>query len=436
MNKTFIIIQREFLNRVSKKSFIILTILMPFIMAALIVVPLLLSMVKSDDRKDIAVVDHTGKYVTLFKDNESYRFIPTLKMLPEFRTDSTSFSAVIEISDDLIKNPDAATIYSRKEIPMELSQLVNTSITEKLRHDKLTNYNIPELVNIMADYEQKYFIRTIKWGDDGTETESNADLALGIGFILTMLIYMFVMSYGGMVMQSVMEEKTNRIVELMVSSVKPFQLMIGKIIGIGLVGILQLAIWGVMLFGILTVTGIVFGVSAAPAVDPSMLNADPALMAANPANIKAAEILENIHSLNLPFLGFMFVLNFIGGYIVYASLFAAIGASINEQEDSQQFMMPIIILLIFALYAALYGAQNPEGPLAFWCSMIPFTAPIVSMVRIPLDVPMWETLLSLVILYASAFGLVWFSGRIYRVGILMYGKKPSVKEMLKWITYK
>ena len=221
----------------------------------------------------------------------------------------------------------------------------------------------------------------------------------------------------------------------LVSSVKPFQLMIGKIIGIGLVGIVQLAIWGVMLFGILTIIGVVFGVSA-PTPDVNMVTPDAALMAADPANIKAAEIMENIHSLNLPFLGTMFVLNFIGGYIVYASLFAAIGASINEQEDSQQFMMPIIILLVFALYAALYGAQNPEGPLAFLCSMIPFTAPIVTMVRIPLDVPMWETLLSLVILYVCAFGLVWFSGRIYRVGILMYGKKPTIKEMMKWLTYK
>ena len=435
MNKTFIIIQREFINRVSKKSFIILTILMPFIMAALILVPLLLSMVKSDDRKDIAVVDHTGKYATLFKDNESYRFVPTFQMLPEFRSDSTQFAAVIEISSDLIENPDAATIYSRKEIPLGLSKLVNEALTDKIRHDKLTSYNIPELSNIMADYEQKFYIRTIKWGEDGTENESNADLALGIGFVLTLLIYMFVMSYGGMVMQSVMEEKTNRIVELMISSVKPFQLMIGKIIGIGLVGIAQLAIWGIMLFGILTAAGFIFGVSA-PTIDPNMVTPDPALMAAAPENIKAAEILENIHSLNLPFLGLMFVLNFIGGYIVYASLFAAIGASINESEDSQQFMMPIIILLIFGLYAALYGAENPEGPLAFWCSMIPFTAPIVTMVRIPLDVPMWQNILSLVILYVSAFALVWFSGRIYRVGILMYGKKPTIKEMLKWLSYK
>ena len=329
----------------------------------------------------------------------------------------------------------AATIYSRKEIPAGLSRIVNDALTEKIRHDKLIGYNIPELSNIMADYEQSYFIRTIKWGDDGSEQESNADLAMGIGFILTMVIYMFVMSYGGMVMQSVMEEKTNRIVELMISSVKPFQLMIGKIIGIGLVGITQLAIWGLMLFGILTLTGFIFGVSATD-IDPNMMSADPTLMAASPEHAEAAMLLESIHNMNLPFLGFMFVLNFIGGYIVYASIFAAIGASINEAEDSQQFMTPIIILLIFALYAALYGAENPEGPLAFWCSMIPFTAPIVTMVRIPLDVPMWQNILSLVILYISAFGFVWISGKIYRVGILMYGKKPTFKEMMKWLTYK
>ena len=434
MNKTFIIIQREFINRVSKKSFIILTILMPFIMAALILVPLMLSMVKSDDKKDIAVVDHTGKYMTLFKDDETYRFIPTLKMLPEFRSDTTQFTAVIEITDDLIKNPDAATIYSRKEIPVGLSKSINDALTEKIRHEKLINYNIPELSNIMADYEQSYFIRTIKWGDDGSESESNAGLAIGVGFLLTMLIYMFVLSYGGMVMQSVMEEKTNRIVELMISSVKPFQLMIGKIIGIGLVGIAQLAIWGVMLFSILTLAGVIFGVSSADM--SANMAADPSMMAASSANVEAAQMLENIHNLNLPFLGVMFVLNFIGGYIVYASLIAAIGASINEAEDSQQFMMPIVIFLIFALYAGMYSADNPEGPLAFWCSMIPFTAPIVTMVRIPLDVPMWENILSLVILYISAFGLVWFSGKIYRVGILMYGKKPTLKEMLKWVTYK
>lgn len=435
MNKTLIIIQREYLNRVSKKSFIILTILMPFIMAALILVPLFLSMVKSDEKKDIAIVDQTGKYMTLFKDNESYRFVPTLQMLPEFLSDSTQFAAVVEITKDLVKHPEAATIYSRKEIPHSLSQLINDALTEKIRHDKLVSYNIPELANIMSDYEHSFSIRTIKWGEDGTENTSNTDLAIGVGFMLTLLIYMFVLSYGGMVMQSVMEEKTNRIVELMISSVKPFQLMIGKIIGIGLVGITQLTIWGFMLFVIITIAGIIFGVSTAE-LSQNITASDPTLMAAAPETAEAAQLLESIHNLNLPFLGLMFLLNFIGGYIVYASLFAAIGASINEAEDSQQFMMPIVILLIFALYAGMYSADNPEGPLAFWCSMIPFTAPIVSMVRIPMDVPLWETLLSLIILYISVFAMVWFSGKIYRVGILMYGKKPTIKEILKWITYK
>lgn len=432
MNKTFIIIHREFMNRVSKKSFIILTILMPFIFAALIFVPLMLSMVKSDEQKNIAVIDHTGKYFPMLKNDESYIFFPETEMKDEFRSDTTVYSAVVEITSDLIENPDGAAIYSRKEIPQGLSRMVNNAINEQIRHDKLLNYNIPQLKEIMADFESSYNIRTIKWSDDGSESESNAGVAVAAGMILTFLIYMFVMSYGGMVMQSVMEEKTNRIVELMISSVRPFQLMIGKIIGIGLVGILQLAIWGVMLIVILTAAGIVFGVSAMSNPD-MMMSATSAPM---PEPTEANAILASIHNLNLPALGGLFVLNFIGGYLVYASIFAAIGASINEAEDSQQFMTPIVFLLIFALYAAIYSAENADGPLAVWCSMIPFTSPIVSMVRVSLDAPVWQTTISLIILYASAFFLIWIAGKIYRVGILMYGKKPSLKEMMKWISYK
>lgn len=432
MNKTFIIIQREFMNRVSKKSFIILTILMPFIFAALIFVPLMLSMVKSDEQKNIAVIDHTGKYFPMLKNDESYIFLPEIEMKDEFRSDSTIYSAVIEIKSDLIENPDGAAIYSRKEIPQGLSRIVNSAINEQIRHDKLLNYNIPELQNIMKDFESTYTIRTIKWNDDGGQSESNAGIAVAAGMILTFLIYMFVMSYGGMVMQSVMEEKTNRIVELMISSVRPFQLMIGKIIGIGLVGILQLAIWGVMLIFILTAAGVVFGVSAAS--NPDIMMAASTTPVPEPSGANA--ILTSINNLNLPALGGLFVLNFIGGYLVYASIFAAIGASINEAEDSQQFMTPIVFLLIFALYAAIYSAENADGPLAVWCSMIPFTSPIVSMVRVALDAPTWQTVLSLIILYASAFTFIWLAGKIYRVGILMYGKKPSLKEMIKWISYK
>ena len=394
MNKILIIIQREFLNRVSKKSFILLTILMPFIFAALIFVPALLSTVKSDEVKQVVIIDHTQKYIGQFKDDESYHFIAGQEMLPEYRSDTT-----------------------RKEVTKGLLSLVNNTLNEQIRHDKLTSYNIPELQNIMQDFDKRYSARTIKWSEDGSANESNAGIAVAVGMILTFLIYMFVMSYGGMVMQSVMEEKTSRIVELMVSSVKPLQLMLGKIIGIGLVGITQLLIWGILLVVLLGIADNTFGGDA--------------------AILKGAEgMISALQNLNLLKLGTLFTLNFIGGFLIYASIFAAIGASINAMEDSQQFMTPIMILMVFSLYAGIYSGDNPDGPLAFWCSLIPFTSPIVMMVRVPLDAPTWQIILSLCLLYASALALIWISGKIYRVGILMYGKKPTLKEMIKWISYK
>ena len=324
---------------------------------------------------------------------------------------------LVEIKADLAEHPEAVTIYSRKEVPNSLSRLVSETLDEQVRQDKLLRYDIPQLPSIMQDMNRKLNIRTVKWGEDGSESESNAGAAMAAGMVLTLLIYMFVMSYGGMVMQSVMEEKTNRIVEVIVSSVKPFQLMIGKIIGIGLVGVAQLAIWVVLIVVLLAVAGGISGSS-------------PELMGG------ASGLLATLQGLNLAKMGGLFILNFIGGYLVYASIFAAIGAAINGQEDSQQFMMPIVLLLIFALYAGIYSSDNPDGPLAIWCSMIPFTSPIVMMVRLPFDVPVWETMLSVVLLYAAAFGMIWIAGKIYRVGILMYGKKPSFKEMIRWITYK
>lgn len=417
MNKVGIIIQREFINRVSKKSFILLTILMPFIFAALIFIPLWLSTVKGGEQKTVAVIDATMKYLPHFKDDESWHFVGVPRMEASFRSDSTLFDAVVEIKADLAEHPEAVTIYSRKEVPNSLSRLVSETLDEQVRQDKLLRYDIPQLPSILQDVNRKLNIRTVKWGEDGSESESDAGAAMAAGMVLTFLIYMFVMSYGGMVMQSVMEEKTNRIVEVIVSSVKPFQLMIGKIIGIGLVGVAQLAIWAVLIMVLLAVAGGISGSS-------------PELMG------EASGALVALQGLNLAKMGGFFVLNFIGGYLVYASIFAAIGAAINGQEDSQQFMMPIILLLIFALYAGIYSTDNPDGPLAVWCSMIPFTSPVVMMVRLPFDVPVWETLLSVVILYAAAFGMIWIAGKIYRVGILMYGKKPSFSEMIRWITYK
>ena len=437
MSKIWIIIQREFMTRVKKKSFILLTILMPFIFAALIMVPLMLATIEGDEQKTVMVVDKTGRYVGSLKSTANYAFVPTADNKDEFYTEDSEVEAVVQITADLAKNPTAVTIYSPREVKAELLSYVETCLGEQVRREKLSAYNIPELETIIADIQTDFHVATVKRNAEGDETSSNTYIAMTAGFIFTFLIYMFVMSYGGMVMQSVMEEKTNRIVELMVSSVKPFQLMMGKIIGVALVGFVQLAIWGVMLSIILLVCGSVFGLSTAPAV-PAVAGADAlmAAMAQQAGGGEAAEIMSALMGLPYAELGIMFVLYFVGGYLLYASFFAAVGASINAQEDSSQFIMPVVLIMVFGLYAAMYSAENTNGPLAFWASIFPLTSPIVMMVRIPFGVPWWEEVLSLGLLFATSMAFVWLSARIYRVGILMYGKKPSLREMLKWVRWR
>lgn len=434
MSKIFIIIQREFLTRIQKKSFILLTILMPFIIAAVAVAPLLLASIKDDTQHTVMLVDRTLKYAPLFEDNESYHFVTAPEVLPEFREEDANVKAVILISEDLVENPNALKMYSSEEVPADLQRLTEDILSEKVRADKLASYNVEGLEEIIASAEVNISAQTVKWTDDGGETSSNSGIALGVGFLFTFMIYMFVMSYGGMVMQGVMEEKTNRIMEIIVSSVKPFQLMMGKIIGIALVGFVQIAIWGVMLTAILTAVAFLVGTPEV-ATPPTMMGGDAAMQTVVAEAQAGNPVTEILGALPIVELLIMFVLYFIGGYLLYASFFAAVGASINAQEDSSQFMMPVILIMIFGLYAALYGAENPDGPLAFYASIFPLTSPIVMMVRIPFGVPLWQELLSLALLYASAIFIVWMSGRIYRVGILMYGKKPTVKEILKWIRY-
>ena len=388
MSKIWIIIQREFMTRVKKKSFILLTILMPFIFAALIMVPLMLATIEGDEQKTVMVVDKTGRYVGSLKSTANYAFVPTADNKDEFYTEDSEVEAVVQITADLAKNPKAVTIYSPREVKAELLSYVETCLGEQVRREKLSAYNIPELETIIADIQTDFHVATVKRNAEGDETSSNTYIAMTAGFIFTFLIYMFVMSYGGMVMQSVMEEKTNRIVELMVSSVKPFQLMMGKIIGVALVGFVQLAIWGVMLSIILVVCGSVFGLSTAPAV-PAVAGADAqmAAVAQQAGGGEAAEIMSALMGLPYAELGIMFVLYFVGGYLLYASFFAAVGASINAQEDSSQFIMPVVLIMVFGLYAAMYSAENTNGPLAFWASIFPLTSPIVMMVRIPFGVP-------------------------------------------------
>lgn len=437
MNKTLIIILREYTTRVSKKSFILLTILMPFLMVALVAVPILLGNIKDDEQKTVVVLDKTGKYAPLFQSTENYKFVVEKALRPEFKDEESEVEAVVQIARPISEDPSGVTISGVREIQNDLKRQVEDVLNTQLRKEKLAAYQIPQLDDIIEDVNQDVDIKTVKWSKDGEEKSSSTDIAIAAGFLFTFLIYMFVMMYGGMVMQSVMEEKTNRIMEIMVSSVRPFQLMMGKIIGVALVGFTQLLIWGGMLAVLFWGAGHFFGaeLGMTPPEAATMPGADPAMLAqaASGSDASAFSAL-----MNLPFveMGVLFLLYFIGGYLLFASFFAAVGASVNSQEDSSQFMTPVIFILIFGMYAAMGSSENTHGPLAFWASMFPLTSPIVMMVRIPFDVPLWQELLSLAILFATSTGMIWLAAKIYRVGILMYGKKPTIKEMIKWVRYK
>ena len=415
MNKTMLIIRREYLTRVKKKSFILLTLLMPFIFAALIFVPLALSLIKDGSDKTVYIVDPGDHYAPLFQNGGGWTFSRQPKDDAAFYDKDSGVEAVILINGDPATDDKALQIHSRNQVPADLVAIVENTVGNQVRQDKLAAYGIDSLDRIIADVQKPVHAITMQRDSDGSTKITNADIATAAGFLFTFLIYMFVMSYGAMVMQSVMEEKTNRIVELMVSAVSPFQLMLGKIVGIALVGLTQLAVWVLMLTAILTAAGQMFGTSGTG---------------------EATMMLSAL--MNLPFfeITLLFILFFIGGYLLYASLFAAIGASINAQEDAQQFMTPMIVIMVFAMYAGLYSAENTNGPLAFWSSMFPLTSPIVMMVRIPHGVPLWQELLSLGLLFGTCLACVWISGKIYRIGILLYGKKPNLKEMVKWIRYK
>lgn len=432
MNKILIIIQREFLKRVRTKGFIILTITMPFIMAALVFVPLWLSSIENDEQQKVAVIDPTGVYAKALKTSKSFAFSAQPVITEEIRSEDSPYDAVVAISGDLVKNNGRVTIYSHKEIPGNMLDYIQSKLNETVQKQKLEATGIAGLDKIIDDVQRDVNMKTVKWSKEGDEQASSTYVAIIVGGIFTLLIYIFVITYGGMVMQSVIEEKTNRIMELLVSSVKPFQLMMGKIIGVMLVGIAQMALWGVILSIIMTVASVGFGISQAQSIAAGQPMPSPTMNMSQDTQ----ELLTAI--VNLPYaeIGLMFIIMFVGGYLLYSSFFAATGASINEQEDANQFVVPITMITLFGLYAAMYSIENTDGPLAFWASLFPLTSPIVMMIRIPFGVPLWQELLSIALLYASAFLMIWIGGKIYRVGILMYGKKPSIKEIIKWMRYK
>lgn len=441
MNALKIIISREYISRVTKKSFILLTIFMPFLFTALVFVPYWLSTIKDSSVRKIILIDETNIYASEFENTANYEY-ELLKNGDATEQQSRlgkDLYAILQITEDLSKNPKAVSLLSEKQAPMDLLTSIERRLSEKVSEQKLEALSQQESVdsNTIAQVKQivesgsDISLSTMRWGDDGSISETSTVVASIVGGGFTILIYMFIMIYGSMVMQAVMEEKRSRIVEVMISSVKPVYMLIGKIVGIGLVGITQLAFWGIML-------GILFtGASAAigsPEQASQMAAAGDMSGASGGLNIEGA--LASIMSVNWFEIIFFFLVFFIGGYVMFASIFATIGSAVDNDEDTQQFMTPITILMLFAFYAGFYSINNPDGPLAFWGSLIPITSPIVMMVRLPFGVPLWEKLLSVVLLYGSFILTSIMAAKIYRVGILMYGKKPTLKELAKWMKYK
>ncbi|MGV8962378.1 MAG: ABC transporter permease [Candidatus Saccharimonadaceae bacterium] len=439
MNPLKIIISREYFSRVTKKSFILLTILMPFLFTALIFVPYWLSTIQDSGVRKIVVLDESGLYAPEFENTDQYTYevvVDAGNLTVQQSRLGKDLYAILQITDDLSNNPKAVSLLSEKQAPMDLLTSIERTLSEKVSEQKLEALSQTENVDSKTIEQVKEIIETggnislstMKWGQDGSISETSTIVASIVGGLFTVLIYMFIMIYGSMVMQAVMEEKRTRIVEVMISSVKPVYLLIGKIVGIGLVGITQLVFWGVML-------GILFTGASAFMTNPEQAS-EMVAMGSNMNGFDMENALSLVMTVNWFELIFFFLIYFIGGFVMFASIFATIGSAVDNEEDIQQFMTPITLLMLFAFYAGFYSINNPDGPLAFWCSLIPITSPIVMMVRLPFGVPLWEKVLSVVLLYGSFIMVSIIAAKIYRVGILMYGKKPTLKEIVKWMKYK
>lgn len=436
MGKIGLIIQREYFSRVKKKSFIIMTIVGPLLMAALFIVPIILAESQTDYKK-ILVLDQS----TLFLDS----FSPTESMEFEYLSPETDLEEAKEMVDGsenyaLLYVPVGKTgglgfietsvqMYTRKQPSLSATNYMRRSMERDLQRMKLEAKGID--MEIIESTKTAIGISTLIIGDDGSEEKGNAKRSMGIGFIGGIAIYMFIFIYGVQVLKGIIEEKTSRIVEVIISSVKPMQLMMGKIIGIASVGLTQFLLWIILTVAIVTVAQ----VALLPDIDPAAM-AQNAPMQMSDSEEMAVGMMETINSINFPLIIGMFLFYFLGGYLLYASLFAAVGAAVDSEADTQQFMMPITIPLILSFVVGTSVIENPDGPLAFWFSVIPLTAPVVMMIRIPFGVPVEELALSAGLLVAAFIGTTYLASRIYRVGILMYGKKVTYGELFKWLRYK
>ena len=427
-----------------------MTILAPVLMAALIIIPTLLMMNQQQDFKKIAVIeDNSDLFKGVIKNTENLEFVYLDNVkVDDLKTtfEQAGYYGILYISPEIVNTPNAVQLISKKQPPIGLLQHIESSLEKEIERQKLMTYNIDNLDQIMKNVDTKVSVQTKKIGDTGEVEDTSTGIAMALAYIGGLLMYMLVFIFGSQVMRGVIEEKTSRVVEVIVSSVKPVELMMGKIVGIALVGLTQFLIWVFLTMGIFTVLkSTVLKTENLTEVSQNMtksiLSEEQQQMAQEQSasvNPDMAEFQQLFTSaLNQPWglIILSFIFYFVTGYLLYASLFAAIGSAVDNETETQQFMLPVTIPIILGLMVAMGTMQNPESSLSFWCSLIPLTSPVVMMARIPFGVPYWQLGLSMVLMVVTFVAFVWMAAKIYRTGILMYGKKSSWQEMWKWLRY-
>lgn len=433
-SKVAIIIQREYLTRVKKKSFIITTLLMPLVMLALMVTPVLVAEFSGPDTRRMIVIDNSGSIASELKSAPAFN-ITAADPSTDWRSmlDADSTDAVLIIPEAIESGNAPLQLYTAGPSSMNLESEITSQVNDIIEQHRLKDYNIDNLESIIDAVHSDVSIRSRQYESD---EESSTMLSYMLGAGLTMILYICLLLYGQMVMTSIIEEKSNRVLEIVVSSVRPMQIMLGKICGIGLVAVTQILIW----------TALIAAMSAflLPAIMPADLTADMAALQASQADVSGLSAdLSLVQALSmlgdvgyiLRLFGLLLVF-LIGGFMLYASIYAAIGSAVDNIQDASQMQSFIIFPVIIGIVFGMTAAADPTSSLSIWMSMIPFTSPMVMMARIPYDIDAWQIITSIVILYASFIGMVWIAGKIYRVGIFMYGKKPTIKELIRWTRYK
>lgn len=435
MNKIGIIIAREFNERVRKKSFIITTILMPVLMIAMMAAPTLMMIFAKGETKTLLVVDESGVVASQLTGDDDVVF-ETSDLTPDEARACTDRFGVLWIGSDIVDNPSNAKLYTNSSSSMSLESSISSQMEKIIERERLKRYDIENLEQIMRDVKASVTLTTYRndLADEGEDKEATSSgMAYMMGIVLGMMLYMFLLIYGSMVMTSVIEEKGSRVLDVLVSSVPPFQLMMGKILGVAAVAVTQIAIWAVLVCGV--------GAVALPAIMPDdVMQSVEAVQSGAITSAEAgfdADMLSAVSMATDPariVMMFVWLLLFlVGGFLFYSAMFAAVGSSVDSIQDAQQLQTPVTIPIILAIILAMSVFNDPNSSLAFWGSIIPFTSPVVMMARIPFDIATWQIVLSLVLLYVSVAGMAWAAGKIYRVGIFMHGKKPSLKELLSWI---